>query len=63
MMNDKTIRGIFRAQGVIVVLMLVAYVVNFLKFIENDFEAPYKSEIINGIGVFMPPSAIITVWF
>jgi hypothetical protein len=63
MMNDKTIRGIFRAQGVIVILMVVAYVVNFLKFIENDFEAPYKSEIINGIGVFMPPSAIITVWF
>lgn len=63
MMNNKTIRGVFRAQAVIVILMLVAYVVNFIKFIGNDFEAPYKSEIVNGIGVFIPPAASITVWF
>jgi hypothetical protein len=62
-MNNKTFKRVFGAQAVIVVLMLVAYVVNFVKFIENDFEAPYKSEIVNGIGVFMPPAAVITVWF
>ena len=59
----KLAKGLFKVQAVIVVLMMVAYVVNFLKFIENDFEAPYKSEIVNGIGVFLPPAASITVWF
>jgi hypothetical protein len=59
----KLAKGLFKVQAVIVVLMMVAYVVNFMKFIENDFEAPYKSEIVNGIGVFLPPAASITVWF
>lgn len=63
MMTNKTFERMFRAQVLIVVLMMVAYVVNFIKFIENDFEAPYKSEIVNGIGVFLPPAASITVWF
>lgn len=62
-MNNKTFKRVFGAQAVIVVLMMVAYVVNFIKFIENDFEAPYKSEIVNGIGVVIPPAASITVWF
>jgi hypothetical protein len=59
----KLSKGLLKVQVVIVVLMLVAYVVNFIKFIENDFEAPYKSEIVNAIGVFLPPAASITVWF
>ena len=63
MINNKTFKRVFGAQAVIVVLMMVAYVVNFIKFIDNDFEAPYKSEIVNGIGVFLPPAASITVWF
>ena len=59
----RTAKLLLMPQVLVLVLMMVAYVVNFIKFIENDFEAPYKSEIVNGIGVFLPPAAAITVWF
>ena len=52
-------KGIFA----IFVIMLVAYVTNFVKFTNCDFESSYKCEAIHGIGVFVPPSAIVTVWF
>ena len=42
---------------------VAAWFVNFYKVTQCDFEAPYKSEVLHGLGVFCPPAAIITVWF
>lgn len=59
----KSAKALIKAQGVIFIIMSVAYVVNVIKFIQQDFEAPYKSEVIHGIGVVVPPAASVTVWF
>lgn len=41
---------------------VTAYVVNFNKFANCDFEAPVKCEVIHGIGL-IPAFTLITVWF
>lgn len=43
-------------------LYLSVWVLNLIKFCQCDFDAPWKSEIIHGIGVFLPPTSIVTVW-
>jgi len=45
------------------VYFIIAWVVNLVQFINQDFEAPYKGEVIRAVGVFIPPTASITVWF
>ena len=36
---------------------------NVIKFLSCDFKSDYKCEIVHGIGVFFPPSSVVTVWF
>ena len=36
---------------------------NLIKFLDCDFEADYKCEVIHATGVFVPPLSLITVWF
>lgn len=47
---------------VVVAAFPVSWLVNAYKFASCDFESPFKCEVVHGIGVFVPPSAIITVW-
>jgi hypothetical protein len=42
-------------------LALLGYVVNIDKFFRCDFQAPYKTEIIRGIGI-ISPLGCITGW-
>lgn len=35
------------------------YISNLVSLFGTDFEAPYKAEIIRGVGVFVPPVGII----
>ena len=44
-------------------LYIWSWVSNLLQFIDCDFNAPYKEEIIHGIGVFVPAASFFTVWF
>ncbi len=37
-----------------------SWIMNASKLINSDFEAPYKSEIIRTIGLFIPPVGIVT---
>jgi len=56
----------FGCGGVSILIWLyfaICWVVNLFKFIACDFDAPYKEEIIHGIGVFTFFPAGITVWF
>ncbi len=41
----------------------VPYGWNAAKFINCDFESPFKCEAVHGIGIVVPPSSFITVWF
>jgi len=47
----------------VVALAAAPWCINAYKFANCDFEANYKCEIIHGAGVFIPPSALLTVWF
>ena len=48
---------------VVIFLLLVAvgWVKNIIKLSNCDFEAPYKAEVIHGIGI-IPPVGMITGW-
>lgn len=46
----------------VVVFIAGCWIGNCIKFVKCDFEAPYKGEIIHGIG-FFPGVSMITVWF
>jgi len=48
---------------VIAILACVPWVWNGYKLANCDFKSDYKCEAIHGIGVVIPPSAFITVWF
>lgn len=45
----------------IVVFVVFCWAMNFVKFTENDFEPPYKGEIIHGIGI-IPIISCFTCW-
>ena len=47
----------------IAIFVIACWVVNLVKFTECDFEDPYKSEIIHGVGVVFPPASVVTCWF
>jgi prepilin-type N-terminal cleavage/methylation domain-containing protein len=57
----------FTLVELVIVLVLVIGVVpwiwNGVKFLSCDFESDYKCEVIHGAGVFIPPASLITVWF
>ena len=47
---------------VIALLVITAWVINFYKLTQCDFQAPYKGEVIHAVGL-VPAFAPITVWF
>lgn len=46
-----------------VIGFLVPWIWNATKLASCDFEANYKCESIHGVGLLVPPAALITVWF
>ncbi len=44
-----------------IVWLVVSWGVNFSKFIDADFEAPYKKEVVHGLGI-VPFIALVTCW-
>ena len=47
----------------LLVLLAMPWVYNGYKLTNCDFEADYKCEVIHGVGVVLPPTSWITVWF
>jgi len=47
----------------IFVIVVGSWIWNAVKLISCDFESNYKCEIVHGVGVLVPPLAIVTVWF
>lgn len=46
----------------LVILLALPWMVCTYRFMSCDFEEPYLCEVTNGIGVFLPPTAIFVVW-
>ena len=55
-------RNFFIFQVCILLVMGVAWVVNFVKLTDCDFEPSYRCEAIHGAGI-IPPVAVVTAWF
>lgn len=36
---------------------------NAYKLTQCDFDAPYKCEVLHGIGLFVVPASVATAWF
>ena len=47
---------------VLAVLLLASWPVNLIKFIGCDFKAPYKAEIIRGIGIPIVPVGVVAAY-
>jgi len=48
---------------ILALILFTPYLWNGYKLAGCDFESDYKCELIHGIGVVVPPTAFITVWF
>ncbi len=48
---------------VITILFMLSWLWNAYKVSECDFEAPYRCEVIHGVGLIVPPLSFATVWF
>ena len=42
--------------------LIIGWVLNVVKLVESDFEAPYKNEVIRTVGTFVPPIGGIAGW-
>ena len=63
MTNTTTTPPLFLTTHLVLVLpTLGCWVTNLVKLIGSDFEAPYKREVVHGIGV-LGPASLVTVWF
>ena len=47
---------------IIALVIITAWVTNLVKLTDCDFQAPYKCEVIHGVGI-IPPVAVVTAWF
>jgi hypothetical protein len=54
---------VYGITAVFLSIFLVPWVLNISKLIDCDFKPSYRCEIIHSVGVFIPPAAVITIWF
>ena len=55
-------KGFVPLVSIIIVLVVgIGWVKNVIKLSDCDFEAPYKAEIIHGVGL-IPPVGMVTGW-
>ena len=59
---EKPFFGCGIATILIIILWLVGEILCIPKFINSDFKAPYKREVLYGIGIVSPVGGIIG-WF
>ena len=54
-------RGLLAIQIIIILVIGTGWVKNIIKLSECDFEAPYKAEVVHGVGLF-PLVGMVTGW-
>ena len=54
-------KTIFLIQIALLLFIGTGWVKNIIKLSDCDFKAPYKAEVIHGVGIF-PPVGMITGW-
>ena len=54
-------KGLAGISIVILIVIGTGWVKNLVKLSECDFEAPYKCEVVHGVGL-IPPVGMVTGW-
>lgn len=44
---------------ILVAVLGIGWVINVFKFVKSDFDAPYKSEALRGIGILVAPAGSV----
>ena len=57
-----TINNVSVCHFFVTFICVSTWMINLDEFTHCDFKAPYKCEIVHGIGLF-PPANFITMWF
>lgn len=57
--SEKVVVGGLGIVMVLFIVLCIGYVNNFVKFVKLDFKAPYKAEVVRGVGVFTGLGGII----
>lgn len=57
--EDKILMGIILSVLLFMCICVYGWINNFVKFVQQDFQSPYKVEIIRGIGVIIVPIGIV----
>lgn len=48
---------------VLIIFVAICWITNIVQFFNCDFNPIGKTEILKGVGTFIPPASLITVWF
>ena len=62
----KNQRGFTLLELIIVLFFTIGpicWIWNAVKLASCDFNADYRCEVIHGVGLILPPTSVITVWF
>ena len=62
----KNQRGFTLIELVLVLFFVLGpslWVWNAVKLASCDFNADYRCEVIHGVGLVLPPTSVVTVWF
>jgi hypothetical protein len=59
--EEKTVASIALGSIVLWIVLGVGWVMNIVKFVKCDFKAPYKAEIVHGVGL-IPVVGAVTGW-
>jgi len=56
-------KTVFTLNIILLVWFLGSWFTNLYKLVNCDWEAPYKDEVVHGIGVPIAPVSFVTCWF
>ena len=60
--SGNTLVGAVLVYIVVAILLGVGWLFNVVRFCQCDFKAPYKAEIIRGVGIVVAPVGGVAGW-
>ena len=54
-------KGMMIFAVVVIIVVAVGWIKNVIKLADCDFSAPYKCEVVHGVGL-IPPVGMVTGW-
>ena len=61
--SRKSMQNLLERYLIFLVFAIGCWIINLVQFFNCDFNPVGKEEILHGVGVFVPPFSVISVWF